>query len=71
MNRVDWSQQPTVFIVAACCPHCGAVEHDRSRTDDNGDGSVTRFCKCRICGGRFKLVVETSPDPGELAVWPS
>jgi len=70
MSKIYWSTAPTVFIVAPACPHCGSDDLHRSRTDDNGDGSKTRFCSCVSCGGRFKLVVESAPVSGLDVVWP-
>ena len=69
-TRNDWHKTPIVFVVAPCCPYCGCDKWDRSRTDSNGDGSVTRYCRCRECEKRFKICIEQSPVSGVDVVWP-
>ena len=71
MSRFDWSTAPTVFVSATQCPKCGATRYTRSRTNNNGDGSVTKHCRCNACGERFKVCVETSPVSGIDVTWGS
>jgi hypothetical protein len=56
--RKSWANVPRVFITLPGCPFCGAVRPILTKSDDNGDGSVTRKVICRQCSGRFKIVVE-------------
>jgi len=57
----SWIDVPTVFIVAPSCPRCGALRPITIRSEQNGDGSVTRKAVCRRCSSRFKIVVEVEP----------
>jgi hypothetical protein len=56
--RESWADAPMVVITLPGCPWCGAVKPILVRSEDNGDGSVTRKVICRQCSGRFKIVVE-------------
>lgn len=47
-----------VFIRRARCPKCDSADLLTCRTDRNGDGSVTRWATCRVCGRKLLVVVE-------------
>jgi DNA-directed RNA polymerase subunit M/transcription elongation factor TFIIS len=64
MPRIDWAEVPMVFVTRPTCPLCGGESYDRSRTDSSGDGSSTKYCRCRHCDGLFKIIIE-SPETGE------
>jgi hypothetical protein len=55
---IDWSAVPTVVTTAPHCPECFALRPMVTRTDQNGDGTVTRKCICRECSLAFKIAVE-------------
>jgi uncharacterized Zn finger protein len=57
-----WEHAELVFIPAAACPACGNRGHDIVRSERQQYGTV-RKVKCRGCGERFKIIVETSPLP--------
>ena len=67
-KRRDWSKAPVVFITRPCCPHCQHEKYDRSWTESNGDGSVTKFCVCRGCGEQYKI--SDFPVSGNDVMWP-
>ena len=56
----SWDEVECVFIEAVACPHCGSTKPITVRSEQNGDGSVTRKSICRRCSRRFKVVVEIS-----------
>lgn len=68
----SWIGVPYVFVIVPepppiVCPCCESTETPiYVRTDQNGDGSVTRRSICRSCSERFKLVVETVPATGKV-----
>ena len=65
MKTAGWEKAPIVFVVATACPHCSTTSKPEIlRTYDNRDGSVTRRCCCRKCGGRYLTVVEP-PETGK------
>jgi hypothetical protein len=59
-----WSDVPTIFVTAAACPACRSGRPIIVRSEANGDSSVTRKAVCRVCGLRFKVVVESLPEFG-------
>lgn len=70
-KRTNWSAAPTIIVVEPVCPYCGEVKRNRSRTDDNGDGSRTQFFHCRDCGKPFMIAIEPqTPGSGLLTIWP-
>ena len=54
----SWTDAPCITVVAPACPICRALRPIIVRTEQNGDGSVTRKSVCRRCSERFKIVVE-------------
>ncbi len=56
----SWDQVECVFVEGISCPHCGATKPITVRSEQNGDGSITRKSICRRCSRRFKVVVEFS-----------
>lgn len=54
----SWLTAPIVFVVAPACPLCRAPRPIVVRSEQNGDGSVTRKAICRQCSTRFKICVE-------------
>jgi hypothetical protein len=71
-DKTPWSETPFIElpIYVANCPGYGAIEHQITRTDTNGDGSSTRKATCRACGRRFRIVVsvESLPAAGKWTV---
>ena len=59
-----WSDVPCIFVEAPACPMCRMVRPIIIRSEQNGDGSVTRKAVCRRCSARFKIVVEL-PEIGK------
>lgn len=57
-TNTAWSDAPIVFITIAVCPGCGSTQHKLFRTEQNGDGTVTRKAVCTDCGARFKIIPE-------------
>jgi hypothetical protein len=48
-----------VYVVRPRCPDCGEVETLLAyRTVDNGDGTKTRYARCRSCEARAVLILE-------------
>lgn len=58
----SWQDAPLVFITAPHCPRCLAPRPIIIRSEQGGDGSVSRRCVCRSCSSRFVLVVEMPGD---------
>jgi hypothetical protein len=58
MARESWVDVPLVTVIAPACPWCRALKPIPVRSEQNGDGSVTRRCVCRECSKRFKLLIE-------------
>lgn len=56
--REAWADAPTASIIAPHCPLCLALRPIIVRSEQNGDGSVTRKAVCRECSQRIKIVVE-------------
>ena len=40
------------------CPSCQSVRLLANRSENNGDGTVTRHVRCADCGERLRLVLE-------------
>jgi hypothetical protein len=59
-----WADVPTQYIPLPCCQFCSALRPMITRSVANGDGSTTRFCVCRRCSRRFKVVTE--PPKGDV-----
>jgi DNA-directed RNA polymerase subunit M/transcription elongation factor TFIIS len=68
-TRTDWASAPVLLIPRPACPHCGHEKYDRTRTNANGDGTSTKLCTCRACGGHYKICDEF-PDSGIEIIWP-
>jgi len=49
---------PTYLYVRRPRCICGSVKLKSYATRRNGDGSLTRYTRCRACGRRLILVVE-------------
>ena len=47
-----------VFISRARCPLCSSDDLHTRKTENNGDGSITRDTKCRGCKHHFSVIVE-------------
>ncbi len=47
-----------IYVTRPRCSDCGSVKLRAYRSQPNGDGSLTRYAKCKDCGARFVLVVE-------------
>lgn len=48
-----------LYVTRPRCPECGKVETLLAyRTVDNGDGSKTRYARCRSCRVRVVMVLE-------------
>jgi hypothetical protein len=66
-ERIDWSEVPIVFIKApprAQCQACGSLSTPTIvRSEQGGDGSVSRRAICRECSEPFLIVVEPADDP--------
>jgi hypothetical protein len=65
----SWNDTPIVFTTACGCPHCHAAEHKRTDTEDQGDGSIVRYCICKRCGKQYRNVVEPFHDSWESVDW--
>lgn len=59
---VSWQDAPLVFVVAPHCPRCLAPRPIIIRSEQGGDGSVSRRCVCRSCSSRFVVVIELPGD---------
>ncbi len=57
-GRIDWSTVEVVFVTRPQCPHCHALEYVTTKSEPNGDGTVTRKAICRTCSQPFKISVE-------------
>ncbi len=55
---IDWARQLTVFVELPACPFCGSLRPILIRSEQNGDGSVTRKAICRRCSKPFKICAE-------------
>lgn len=59
-----WSSTPIAFVTVPSpppmpgCPFCQSRQRRRTRTDNNGDGSVTQKCTCLQCGERYRVCCE-------------
>jgi transcription elongation factor Elf1 len=65
--RSPRSPLPNIVVPAIRCPYCDHVRHLTTKTMKNGDGSITRFVKCRRCDCSFKITTDPSlliPAPG-------
>lgn len=70
-QRIDWFGTPAVLTSKVLCPHCLSGDgYDRVRTDRRADGGATKRCKCRACGGAYRIT-EEFPVSGNLTVWPN
>jgi hypothetical protein len=47
-----------VFVARPRCPACNSLKVTSYRTLKNGDGSLTRYAKCRDCRWKFLVVVD-------------
>jgi ribosomal protein S27AE len=48
-----------VFIQREKCPSCGATDIEPlGHTTTDADGIVTRRRRCKVCGHRYKLILE-------------
>jgi DNA-directed RNA polymerase subunit M/transcription elongation factor TFIIS len=59
-DALDEPDGPTyLYVRRPRCPDCGEVETLLAyKTVDNGDGSKTRYAKCRSCSARVVMVLE-------------
>ena len=64
----SWRNVELVFVFTPTCPHCGSGDYITTRSDQNGDNTVTRKAICRDCSKPFKIVAEPLPKNGELKV---
>lgn len=53
-----WASVPLIFVPAIACPVCRSERPIIVRTQSENDGSRTRRCICRVCNGRFLVVIE-------------
>lgn len=47
-----------VIVTAPRCPDCGSTELISFRSIANGDGTRTKWTRCKWCSARFVLVIE-------------
>ena len=57
-RRQKRNDRPIVFVPRPRCPGCGMTDIDVRSSLAQGDGSQLRYCRCRSCGERFKVVLE-------------
>lgn len=65
MSTSTWADCPLVFVSAVACPYCRSTRPITIRSEQGGDGSVTRKSICRACSERFIAVIEP-PDVDDL-----
>ena len=53
-------RKPPIYVYArrVRCPSCNSPSLRVQRSVDNGDGSRTRYSKCRDCGANVVLIIE-------------
>jgi hypothetical protein len=54
----DSDQIEDVWIQWPRCRRCGSMDLKTLRSKNNGDGSWTRRTYCRVCEGRFNVIIE-------------
>lgn len=66
-----WQSVPIVVVPRPCCPHCGDAGYPEiKRSAGGGDGSMSRKCVCRSCGGRWVLLIDPDvPVAGKVQVY--
>lgn len=57
-STTDADQPVYISVKRPRCPRCGGVKLRTYKSIDNGDGSVTRYSRCRDCDRRMILIVE-------------
>lgn len=64
--RRSWADAPVLSVVRAHCVHCGSEDLYVTKSENNGDGSVTRKAVCKECSGLTKICVEM-PESGNFS----
>ncbi len=50
--------RPYIIVERPRCPACGCVRFTCDGTRPNGDGTQTRYARCRGCGKKVFIVLE-------------
>jgi transposase-like protein len=60
MEAITEHREPPEYLtlVRPRCPECNSPNFRAYRTNDNGDGSKTRYSICQECGRRVVIIVE-------------
>lgn len=54
----SWRGVPRVAVPMIACPYCHSTRPRTERSEQGGDGSVSRRCTCRRCAERFIAILE-------------